>query len=210
VQDPVVGAADGQGGGQAFGPHGGGLGCGGVSGSGVGRVGTGAAGAEADAAVEVTGAAVVGVGASVVGGVSVVDGNSGAGAAASGAEAGRAVSVPGREAALPPDSMATDTARREPGSACDTATAVTTMATLDSATISTRGDSRRTQCRCTDLTSRLPAEDERAHKRVARPQPVRLSRAFPEVGGRFRSESTGQFRNLLIVGGEESDNAAGS
>ena len=90
---------------------------------------------------------------------SVAGGDSGVGEAASVlgvGEAGRAMSAPGRETALPPDSMATDTALPDRGSACDTATAVTTMATLLNATTSTRGDKRRTQRRCTDLTSSPP------------------------------------------------------
>ena len=109
--------------------------------------------------------------------VVVVDGSAGGGdsGAASGMAVGpgRAMSAPGREAASPPDSMATDTALPDRGSACDTATAVTTMATLHSATTNTRGDRRRTQRRCTDLTSSPPVREARAHSR-ARPQPVRL------------------------------------
>jgi len=107
----------------------------------------------------------------VVGG-SVGGGDSGAteaGSASALAEPGRVRSAPGREAASPPDSMVTDTALSAPGSACDTATAIATMATLHSATTSARGDGRRIQRRCTDLTSSPPV---RGRGRQLRPTPA--------------------------------------
>jgi hypothetical protein len=85
-----------------------------------------------------------------------------------------AASTPGTAGDGPPDIVATERAVCDPGSACDTATSASTMATLLSATSSVRGDTRRIQRRCTDLTSYASLLEARAPAR-ARPQPVRLS-----------------------------------
>jgi len=107
---------------------------------------------------------------------SVVGGDAGAGAAASVPD--RAESAAGREADGPPAIVATDSAARDPGSACDTATRASTMAAPVVATRSARGETRRIQRRCTDLTS-PPPNEARGRPIRARPQPVRLSASEP-------------------------------
>jgi hypothetical protein len=112
--------------------------------------GLGAVEEEVATAARSTGATVV-VDVSGTGGAS---GAAGAVSAAGGAaESGRARAAAGRLSALPLDCMDTESTLRGPGSACDTATAVTTMATLVSATISARGVSRRIDRRNTVITS---------------------------------------------------------
>lgn len=76
-----------------------------------------------------------------------------------GGAVGRARSAAGNGAEpSPPERMATDTVLCGGRSACETATAATTVAMAASPVITVLGDQRRTGSRCTNLTSRVPSE----------------------------------------------------
>ncbi|HEY0398591.1 MAG TPA: hypothetical protein VGF00_09400 [Acidimicrobiia bacterium] len=157
----LAGPAEGQGGGQfAAVPaepdcgHGGGQGfevgqqAAGSQGSRQGRAGSAVLGQDGVATTEAA------IAARSAAEVVVIDLSATGGDAASPLD--RAASTPGTTGDGPPDIVATERAVCDPGSACDTATSASTMATLLSATSSARGDTRRIQRPCTDLTSTPP------------------------------------------------------